>query len=129
MESAGTKKEKAALNNLRKFEQAGQIMETENGKAAVSPCTWCTRKGLEVPCRVFKDRDDKTCAYCKRMGKSGCQAALPKEKSRGDELQLQVDKLEEEIKSSQNLIEILEEEVAELKMRVDEIARRLYWDV
>ncbi|KAK4551098.1 hypothetical protein LTR86_011311 [Recurvomyces mirabilis] len=66
---------KAALNNLRKYDTAGRIMETDEGVPAPNPCSWCTRGGnLGVECKVFGSRDDIACAYCKRMGKSGCTA-------------------------------------------------------
>nr|POF13613.1 hypothetical protein CFP56_02636 [Quercus suber] len=67
---------KVALNNLRKYSAAGLIMETGAGKAAVSPCSWCTRTNALVDCRVFADREDKACAYCKVKAKAGCTAAV-----------------------------------------------------
>jgi len=63
-----------AFNMLRKFDGAGRIMETDEGVPAPNPCSWCTRDGYDVECRVFKDRDDTSCAYCKRMGKPRCTA-------------------------------------------------------
>ena len=67
-------KVKTAINNLRKYDVAGRIMETDDGMDAPSPCSWCNRKGSEVNCRVWKDKDEKMCAYCRRMGKTGCGA-------------------------------------------------------
>ena len=51
-------------------------METDEGKSAVAPCSLCTREGTRHECKVFVGKDDRACAYCKRMGKSGCVAAL-----------------------------------------------------
>lgn len=67
-------KVKVAMNNLRKLDTAGRIMETDEGKAATTPCSWCSRPGNEVDCRVWKDKEDKSCAYCRRKGKAGCTA-------------------------------------------------------
>jgi len=74
-------KKKVALNNLRKFDAAGRIMETAEGMDAPSPCHWCTRAGHTKPCRVWKDRDEAACAYCKRHAKAGCLARVAHEDS------------------------------------------------
>ncbi|KAK6429959.1 hypothetical protein LTR95_013893 [Oleoguttula sp. CCFEE 5521] len=63
--------EKKALANMRNFDAAGLIMETEKGMDAPSPCQECTKKG--ETCRVWKDKDE-ACAYCKRHRKSNCRA-------------------------------------------------------
>jgi len=65
---------KTAMNYLRKFDAAGRIMETDEGTAAPSPCSWCTREGHKQPCRVWATREDKACAYCKRHAKAECRA-------------------------------------------------------
>lgn len=49
-------------------------METDEGMDAPSPCYWCTRDGYNDSCRVWKDKEEFACAYCKRHGKSGCKA-------------------------------------------------------
>lgn len=65
------------MNTLRKFDAAGRIMETDEGELASQPCPWCTRDGLEVECRVYKNNKEKACAYCRRHGKAGCSAGDP----------------------------------------------------
>ncbi|KAK5736419.1 hypothetical protein LTR17_007415 [Elasticomyces elasticus] len=69
-----SRESKVALNNLRKFDHPGRIMETSEGVDAVNPCKWCTRPDNGAQCRVFKDREDLSCAWCKRYGKAGCTA-------------------------------------------------------
>ena len=69
-------KEKAALNNLRKYSAAGHIMETDEGVIAAQACEWCTRPGHNWPCKVYRTGLESACAYCKRHAKSGCSASL-----------------------------------------------------
>ncbi|KAK6442900.1 hypothetical protein LTR95_000915 [Oleoguttula sp. CCFEE 5521] len=73
----GTSSEKSALHAIRKIEQGGKIMETDEGMDAPNPCPWCTRPGCG-PCRVFKGKDE-ACGYCKRQGKKGCMASVEPE--------------------------------------------------
>ena len=133
-----TPKQKAAMNSLRKFEHAGLIMETDDGKAAPSPCHWCTREGAKVDCRVFAGRDDRACAYCKRMSKGGCAAAveeaLTTEERTTEErateertertieaLQGQVDAQKEQLLSCEAHIKELENEVVLLKEQMAQV--------
>lgn len=60
------------MNNLRKFDAAGRMVELPEGSTAAVGCSECVKRG--VVCRVSLTRVDKTCAYCKRMGRSGCTA-------------------------------------------------------
>lgn len=113
------------MNNLRKFEAAGLIMETEEGKPAPNPCSWCTRSGTLDICRVFRDKDDKACAYCKRMGKSGCTAAVVREQTNEERLEQKVDELEEKLMGAEARMECLEEEVAKLKAQLAEFISHL----
>lgn len=101
-------KRRVAMNNLRKFDAAGRIMETDEGKAALSPCKWCTREGNEVACRVFAaDGDSAACAFCKRMAKPHCLAGVAV--------------VEDEAAASQRRVLQLENEVAALKDRVGQL--------
>lgn len=69
---------KAALNTLRKFDAAGRMVETSEGKTAAVACSWCDRPGaLRVECRVFVSGKEQGCAYCRRHGKGGCFAGDP----------------------------------------------------
>lgn len=129
---AGTKAEKGAMAALRKYEQAGLIMETDAGKAAPNPCAWCTRECATHECRVFAGRDDKACAYCKRMQKAGCAAAVEKVLSAEERLQQtvealqgQCDKQEEALMSADSKIEALEDEVAILKAQMAQVVEKI----
>lgn len=69
-------KQKVALNNLRKFDGAGRIMELDEGLEAVVPCSQCAAKKDEgVICKLYKDGREKSCAYCKRYQRGGCDAS------------------------------------------------------
>ena len=70
---------KKALNNLRKYNLAGRIIETKEGIATTVACDWCKRPGNKVDCKIFKDRN-KVCAYYKRYTRSRCSTlAIEKE--------------------------------------------------
>lgn len=60
---------------LRRYAAAGRIMETDEGVAALEPCSLCARNGHE--CKVYKNRTQRTCAYCRRAGKPSCNATVP----------------------------------------------------
>lgn len=63
-EAAMPEKAKVALNNLRKYDTAGRIMETDEGADAEDPCSWCSRGSVTHPCRVYKSKPE-SCASCK----------------------------------------------------------------
>ena len=110
-----------AQQYLRKFDAAGRIMETDEGIAAPTPCARCTRGGLGKVCRIFKNRKDKACAYCKRLSKAGCAAAVAPETEPGPENELEgrPEKAETVIDEQGKLIkkhgELLEQQAAQLQ--------------
>nr|POE56318.1 hypothetical protein CFP56_50862 [Quercus suber] len=64
-----------AVTYLERYDGAGRIMETSEGRRAPSPCQRCANAHLE--CKTWVDkRKGVTCAYCKRCGK-GCKAGEP----------------------------------------------------
>ncbi|PIA94591.1 hypothetical protein CB0940_08166 [Cercospora beticola] len=67
-------KKKTARNNLFKFDAAGRIMETSDGKVAPHPCRWCRRENYDMVCMILRGEGEMVCAYCKRHGKGGCNA-------------------------------------------------------
>lgn len=105
--SCNASKRKVALNNLRKFNAAGRIMETDEGIIAPTPCRWCT-KDDDHECKVWRGRADLACAYCKRHAKKGCKAKL----------------VEEEEEEEQELEEAVEEN-GSLAARFEVLAGRL----
>ena len=67
-------KARAALQYLRKVDGTGRMMETDEGTVGKTPCHWCSRQGTVIECRVSRNKDDISCAYCRRVGKAGCTA-------------------------------------------------------
>ena len=67
-------KRKSALQNLRRYDSAGRIMETGEAVKAARPCTQCARHGARVLCKVYGSRVEKACAFCKKQGRSDCDA-------------------------------------------------------
>lgn len=68
----GSSNQKNAKNNLRKFDGAGRIMETNEGVPAMVTCDTCARDP-ELVCRVFADvSKGRICAYCRCRGRTGC---------------------------------------------------------
>lgn len=65
---------KNALQQLRKYDACGRIMETDEGETAANTCKQCAHRSL--PCRVWKEKDDISCAFCKRNGRAGCEARV-----------------------------------------------------
>lgn len=106
---------KATLNHLRKFDKAGRIMETDEGVAAPRSCHWCTREGFEVECRVFKEKDDKSCAYCIHYAKPRCTARkVIEEKQEGEsaESQQRIAALELQISRLESTVVALDEKLS-----------------
>lgn len=114
------------MHALRKHKQAGLIIETNASMLAINLCSWCIRPGSVAVCRVFKDRDDKACAYYKRMGKSSCIAAMQlvvsaKEKAEqaATAAEERVNKLEDKLIGAIARIEELEEQLARVLKAID----------
>ena len=120
-------KTKVALNNLRKYDAAGRIMETLEGAMAVEACGWCNRDD-SIICMVFADGREKACAYCKRMGKSGCSASLtasPKTlEERMAEMEARLEQSESQLKAANKRIDELETQVGGIKARLDAAIRQ-----
>lgn len=100
-------------------------METDEGIDAPNPCSWCSKKGHNSPCRVWKEKEDLACAYCKRHGKSGCKA---RDKGKGkaatvEEEEEEVD--ENELTASQQRVAVLEDEVTLQGGRIAELGGRI----
>jgi hypothetical protein len=53
-------------------------MEIDEGIDTISPIgfLWYLRKGLKVACKIYKEKGEAICAYCKRHGKANCLAGL-----------------------------------------------------
>lgn len=111
---------KNALNTLRKFDAAGRMMETDEGELAVEPCSWCTRPGLAVECRVYKGRKEKACAYCRRHGKSGCAAGDPS-RAAAPSVEDRLASIEAQLSGLAVSNSALEASVAAILKRVDEL--------
>lgn len=123
---------KATLNSIRKYDHAGRIMETDEGMSALSPCKWCRDRSLE--CRVFATREDKACAYCKRMSKGGCTAKVVPDDDEDGGVSLatvvadqqacncRVDELETECRALETQVEALWTELEGMKALVSEIS-------
>ena len=115
------------MSRLRKFDLAGRIMETDEGVAALAPCAWCTREGLAVPCKVFANRSDKACAYCKRHGKSGCSAASPPSPAEEDlsatvrSLEARVATLEQQLLTVQEGLIVQQQSIVDLQKSWDNL--------
>ena len=102
-------KSKVALNNLRKFDAAGRIMETNEGVAAVEACSWCARDSTTV-CTIYADSSKgAACAYCRRHAKSGCSAKAiaspPTTEERVAQVESQLAEAQETIRAQQETIE------------------------
>ena len=137
-EVADPTRAKVALNKLRKFDQAGRIMETEEGTAAVQRCTNFKRND-KTQCMLFADGHEKACAFCKRIGKGGCTASLeepePTPKTINDrlaEMQEQLDfanarwaLVEEELRAAKSRIATLEANANSTDIRLQEASRIL----
>lgn len=115
LEDGGAKKVNA-LNQLRKFDNAGRIMETDEGMIKFKP----KLMGVAVPLHaktppryapgvvdqanelraVYRARNDAACAYCKRMSRPGCTSATGGDDGRNtetvDDLRNQLEELREQ---------------------------------
>lgn len=72
--SENKSKVKVALNNLRKCDSAGRIMETDEGMDAPNFCSVCKKDSRNPTCRVWRNNEDLACALCKRLARAGCKA-------------------------------------------------------
>nr|POF14278.1 hypothetical protein CFP56_03302 [Quercus suber] len=68
---------KAAVLSLDRYDGAGRMIETSEGRRAEYPCRRC--ESSKEPCMVYIDWQTKgaACARCKRNAKGSCDAAKP----------------------------------------------------
>lgn len=90
-------------------------METAEGVVAAEACSWCTRKGHQWACMIYKDGSETACAYCKRHGRSGCSASLAASPPSDSE----------RVMALEARVVALEAELAEVRGYLDEISREL----
>ncbi len=62
------------MKELRKFDNARQIMETDSGTLAIFACGECKKK--KVTCVIWAEGGKKMCAYCTRYSRGGCDASM-----------------------------------------------------
>lgn len=105
---------KVAQNNLRKFDVAGRIAETDEGIVASKGCKQCSQHG--VVCMVFSEESKgKSCAFCTRYGRSPCTATAvaSAEESEGEE------SMDEKLARMEARITALEAKCEALESRVN----------
>lgn len=117
-QDADKKKAKVAMNNLRKFDAAGRIEETDEGKDADVACSWCAREGNRIVCRVWKDKEDKACAFCKRNGKAGCAAGGAAAEAAAEE-KTEIEALKDKITSLEESASLHKKHIKKLKSQVE----------
>ncbi|KAK3050874.1 hypothetical protein LTR09_007952 [Extremus antarcticus] len=97
-DTGAASKIETAMGTLRRFDQAGRIMETAEGVLATE-----------------EYGNHKVCAYCKRGSRSGCNASLV---TRPLTLEQRLEKLEVELKITKVNQQGLENELATTKQRL-----------
>ncbi len=112
-DTGAASKIETAMGTLRRFDQAGRIMETAEGVLATEECKSCARH--DHACKLFADGNHKVCAYCKRGSRSGCNASLV---TRPLTLEQRLEKLEVELKITKVNQQGLENELATTKQRL-----------